>query len=338
MNKYIKIIILVIFFLIILNFSIFYYFFNNNKSTITINSRNLKNDKIDDKNEYPLTIESLRKRSYGIGTIKIEKDLGDKKGYKSYKVSYLSDGLTLYALLNIPNTKKPIKGYPVIIVNHGYIPPDQYSLENSYRLVTGYYARNGFLVLKPDYRGHDKSESDNDPKTERLSYAIDVLNLLYLIPILDSADKDNIFIYGHSMGGGVTLTVLEVANNINAATLWAAVSNEFPESILYFIRKRDPEQADSLLVELKEVFTQEDFSKLSPVNYLKYITTPIIIQHGTKDKSVPIEWSDKLVVKLKNLNIYNEYYKYENDDHNFAKGNFYKVLKKDIEFFKKYMK
>lgn len=337
MNKYLKIIIIAIFFLIIINLGIYYYFFNN-KLIFSLNGSNTNDNGINNKKENPLTIESLKKRSYGTGTIKIEKDLGEKKGYKSYIVSYLSDGLKLYSLLNIPSTKKTPNGFPVIIVNHGHIPPEQYSIERSYSLVTSYYASNGFMVLKPDYRGHDKSENGNDPNTERLSYAIDVLNLLYLIPTLNDADKDNIFVYGHSMGGGVTLTVLEVANNINAATLWAAVSIEFPESLLYFIRKRHSEEANSLLSRLEEVFTQEDFYKLSPINYLKYITAPIIIQHGTKDDSVPIEWSDQLAEKLKNNNIYYEYYKYENDDHNFAKGNFYKVLKKDIEFFKKYMK
>ena len=231
MNKYIKFVIIVLILLILINLTVFYFVGKNKSNTISgvVNFKNSKNNK-----EFLLAIESLRNRSYGTGTINIGKELGEKKAYKSYIVSYLSDGLKQYSLLNIPNTNKPAKGYPVIIVNHGHIPPDQYSTENSYRLVTGYYASNGFMVLKPDYRGHDKSENGDDQRTERLSYAIDVLNLLYLIPTLNDADADNIFIYGHSMGGGVTLTVLEVANNINAATLWSAVSVEFPESMLPF--------------------------------------------------------------------------------------------------------
>lgn len=326
MKKFIKISIITILLLALLNFVFYFYYVNAFKSYYKKNK------------EHPLTIESLKMRSYGKGQITIEQDLGIKQNFKSYIISYYSDGLKLYSLLNIPNTKKPAKGFPVIIVNHGHIPPDKYSTIDSYKLVSSYYANNGFLVLKPDYRGHNQSEKSIDQRTDRLSYAIDVLNLYYLIPTIKDADFDNVFIYGHSMGGGVSLTVLEVANNVKAATLWSAVSEEFPESMLYFRRKRNPEQANQLLSELKEIFKEDDFKKLAPINYLKYITAPIIIQHGTDDSSVPIEWSDQLAEKLKVQGKYYEYYKYQNDDHNFARGNFYKVLKKDVDFFRKYIK
>ncbi len=334
MNKYLKIAIIAILIVVLINFIIFLYYINANKSNLIdkgFTSENSKNI------EHPLTIESLKNRSYGKGEITIEQDLGIIQNFKSYIISYYSDGLKLYSLLNIPNKEKPAKGFPVIVVNHGHIPQEKYSTIDSYKLVSSYYANNGFLVLKPDYRGHNKSEKGSDSRTDRLSYAVDVLNLYYLIPTLKDADFDNVFVYGHSMGGGVSLTVLEVANNVKAATLWSAVSEEFPESMLYFRRKRNPEQASVLLSQLKEIFSEDDFKKVAPINYLKYITAPIIIQHGTEDKSVPLEWSDKLAEKLKTENKYYEYYKYQNDDHNFAKGNFYKVLKKDVDFFKKYM-
>ncbi len=335
MNKYYKLIILLLFIIII---NIIFYFILKSNNNFIFFQKEIQAATIDeDKKDNPLTIEELRKRSYGNGKIEIIKDLGIKDKYKSYIISYYSDGLKLYALMNVPNIKKPVKGYPVIIVNHGHIPPDQYSTENSYKYVAGYYANNGFLVLKPDYRGHAKSEDGVNNITDRLSYAIDVLNLLYLVPTLVYSDTNNIFMYGHSMGGGITLTVLEVADNIKAATLWAAVSIEFPESVLYFRRKRNLEESNKLLLELESIFSKEDYSKLSPINYLQYIKVPLIIQHGTKDDSVPIEWSDQLEVQLKKNNINYNYIKYQNEDHNFAKGAFYKVLKEDVNFFKKYI-
>ena len=101
-------------------------------------------------------------------------------------------------------------------------------------------------------------------------------------------DIDNIFAYGHSMGAGIILTVLEVSDKIRAATLWAAVSNEYPENTLYFRRKRSVE-ANELLKQIKKIFKEEDFPKLSPNNYLNYIKVPVLIQHGKKDESVPYE-------------------------------------------------
>ncbi|MBN2546725.1 MAG: prolyl oligopeptidase family serine peptidase, partial [Spirochaetes bacterium] len=163
------------------------------------------------------------------------------------------------------------------------------------------------------------------------------LDLLDTISSIKEADINNVFMYGHSMGGMVTLAVLESTNMIKAATLWSAVSEQFPESSLFFIRKRNIVQADEMLQFYKDTFGEENFGKFSPTNYLNYIQAPLIIQHGTKDDSVPFKWSVDLAEKLKENNKYYEFYSYEGDDHNFAKGSFYKVLKKDVDFFKKYM-
>ena len=334
MRSKIKIFIFVVLFLALFNGIYFFVKLKNSNN----NSQKIDAESLEKKEElHPLMIEALRKREYKSQEIKVEKNLGDKGKYKNYIVSYDSDGLKLYALLSIPNDSTK-KKFPVVIVDHGHIPPEKYSTENSYRLVSGYYASNGFLVLKPDYRGHDKSEGTYDPVLTRLSYSIDVLNLLASISSIKEADTDNIFIYGHSMGGGITLTVLEVSGKIKAATLWAAVSNGFPENTLYFRRKHSADEAKELLTQIKGIFKEEDFSKLSPNNYLQDIKVPVLIQHGKKDESVPYQWSLDLIEKFKVLGISYKFYSYEDEDHNFSKKYFYTVLKRDVDFFKNYIK
>src|SRR5258706_3962119 len=74
----------------------------------------------------PLSIAALRGRSYPGSTITIEKQLLDGEKYHQYLVSYLSDGLKIYALLTVPLGQKPTTVWPVILFNHGYIPPDSY--------------------------------------------------------------------------------------------------------------------------------------------------------------------------------------------------------------------
>jgi len=294
-----------------------------------------KNIKI---NEHPLFIESLRKKIFSPQDLNIDKKVKSTKTYDSYTAYYYSDGLKQYTLLNIPKSSKHNKKFPVVIVNHGYIPPEKYSTVDSYKYISSFFANNGFIVLKPDYRGHDKSETDDNALLDRLKYSVDVLNLLYSVQSIKNADTNNIFMFGHSMGGGITLTVLTVADNIKAATLWAPVSVEFPESTLYFVRKRSASMADGLLMQWKNIFKgKDDFKKLSSVNYLDYIKCPVLLQHGKKDESVPYEWSVQLEQKLIENNIDYKFNTYDNEDHNFAKGSFYKVLNKDLEFFKKYM-
>ena len=285
-----------------------------------------------DKND--LFIENLKIRKFILGEIVIEKKYTTANLFDSFRVSYNSDGLRQYALLNIPNSDK--KKYPVIIVCHGYISPEKYSTEKSYSLVTDYYSKNDFIVIKPDYRGHNYSEIDTVDNLSRLAYAVDVLNLIYSIASIEKADNENIFLYGHSMGGEVILKVMEVYENIRAASLWAPVSKEFPESVLYFRSKSDKSARDSLQKEWDATFTVEDYYKLSPTNYLKYIKAPIILHHGTLDDSVPYKWSEELVKLFDTAKINYKFYSYS-DDHNFAQKYFYIVLKRDVEFFQSYL-
>jgi dipeptidyl aminopeptidase/acylaminoacyl peptidase len=244
----------------------------------------------------------------------------------------------LNALLSIPKQKKPAAGYPVIILNHGYIHPQKYSTLNSYKYIADYFAANGFLVLKPDYRGHARSEAGVELHgLERLAYPIDVLALLSLVPEIAEADPENIFMYGHSMGGQITLTILEVSNKIKAASLWTPVSERFPESSLYFIRRRDSKLAEERLKIYKNIFGEDNFTIFSPSAYTHLIQAPLIIHHGTKDESVPYSWTINLLKNLDKNNVDYIFHSYENENHNLSNYSFYTVLKRDVEFFKKHI-
>jgi len=135
------------------------------------------------------------------------------------------------------------------------------------------------------------------------------------------------------MGGGVTLTVLEVMKTIRAASLWAAVSIEYPESSLYFMRKRNSEGATKMRAKLDLMFSETDYKKLSFTDYFSEISAPVIIHHGTLDDSCPYQWSVDLHDRLIKNNVKSVFHSYV-DDHNFAKKYFYTVLKRDVDFFK----
>lgn len=280
------------------------------------------------------TIEYLREKDFSEQSINIEKSLGKRSSFESYIISYISDGLKLYALMNIPSSKMPENGYPVVIVNHGYIPPKKYSTIDSYKLVSSYFADNGFLTLKPDYRGHDSSEEGEGIPFNRFNYTEDVINLLYATKNINKADTDNLFMLGHSMGGDITLRILEITDKVKAATLWSPVSIMFPESLLFFIRRRGTEIAKSIELVIKSIFEDEDFPKVSAIANINYIKVPIILHHGTDDESVPYEWSLQLIDKFDEAKINYKFYTYKGEDHNFTKKSFYSVLKKDVEFFK----
>jgi len=74
----------------------------------------------------------MRGQVYPGSDIIIEQTLAPGRNYSRYIASYRSDGLKIYALLTVPKGEKPKTGWPAIIFNHGYIPPDQYRTTERY--------------------------------------------------------------------------------------------------------------------------------------------------------------------------------------------------------------
>ncbi len=274
-----------------------------------------------------LTIEAIRQRSFPGGNIKIEEDLSSQDGFRSYIISYPSERLKLYALMNIPNTPKPKRGYPVIIINHGYIPPDKYSTINSYKEFSDFYAKNGFLVFKPDYRGYGKSEGTTESGYFPVAYTYDVLNLISSIKNYKEADANNIGLWGHSLGGNVTLrAAVSVSKDIKASVIVAGGGASANDILNYWKTKKykslswiKDSGAYKLIEELNNPsVTSEFLDKISPINYVSNITGRVSLHHGAKDESIPISFSDTLYKALKKVGNNVEYYVYEQGDHQFG--------------------
>lgn len=286
----------------------------------------------------PYTINSLSTRSYD-SEIKIDQTVRVTEGFTSYVISFDSDGLKQYSLMNVPVGKTPENGWPVVIINHGYIDPEEYSTRNSYINTSAYYANAGFLVLKPDYRGHDQSEGDAGSLVSRINYAVDVLNLIAGAKKLDLVDAGNIYMYGHSMGGDVTLRVIEVCPVcVKAASLWAPAVRDWPESFLHFSRRNteDPrrrERMERFQNELAQTFTPADYSKVSTLDNIKLVRIPVNIHHGTADDSVPFEWGQTIAAKFETEQKTFNFYVYPGDTHDIP-ANWSTALNRDIGLFK----
>jgi len=67
----------------------------------------------------------MRQRDFPGSEVTREQQLDPGANYERFRASYYSDGLKIYALLTIPRGERPASGWPVIVFNHGYIPPDE---------------------------------------------------------------------------------------------------------------------------------------------------------------------------------------------------------------------
>ena len=148
--------------------------------------------------EHPLMIEVMRRRDYPGSELTIEETLSPGENYDRFIASYLSDGNRINALLTVPWGAPPPSGWPVIIFNHGWIPPDEYVTELRYVEYVNYLARSGYIVFRSDYRGHGNSEGEAGNPYGEPSYTIDVLNGMAAVLTRPDADPNRVGMWGHS--------------------------------------------------------------------------------------------------------------------------------------------
>lgn len=300
-----------------------------------------------------LAIETMRARKYEGSDIKIEEELAPSANYKEYIASYLSDGLKIYGLLTIPSETSPDGGFPVIIFNHGYIAPEDYRTDERYVAYVDGFARNGYVVFKPDYRGHGNSEGRPEGAYFSPAYTVDVLNAVASIRKLKEVNPNRIGMWGHSLSGSITVRSMVISRDIKAGVIWAGVVGTYQEIFdEWWSRRVKPpftpsereKQANrptrqSFIEKFGEPDDKNEFWRsISPNFYLKDISGPIQLHHGTADETVPNVLSEKLYNRLKNLGKEAEYYTYEGADHNLASPAFELAMQRSVEFFDKHLK
>lgn len=298
---------------------------------------------------HPLMIEAMRQQSYPGSPIVIEETLAPGVNYNRYLTSYRSEGHKIFALLTVPQGQKPATGWPVVIFNHGYIPPEVYRTTERYIAYVDAFARNGYLVFRSDYRGHGFSEGEAAGGYGSPAYTIDVLNAVAAVKQYAEADPNRIGMWGHSMGGSITLRAMVVTGDIKAGVIWAGVVASYPDLLARWRRPQSevqlsaiPPQARRWRQELTETYGSPEenpafWAAISPNSYIADLSGPIQLHHGTADTSVPLEFSDTLNQQIKAVGGQVEYYTYQGDDHNLA-ANLGTALTRSVAFFDTYVK
>lgn len=264
-------------------------------------------------------IDGLRRRNYEPSQITIESTLSDNGSYTGYIFSHLSDGLKIYGRMNVPDGDGP---FPVVILNHGYFNQASFTSGDGTQTMADILARNGYLTLASDYRGFGKSENDiQGSRGHNPYYAIDILNLIASVKNIDKADPERIGMWGHSMGGEVSIRTVEATDKVKAVVLWAPTStNQTTNSAFY--RGRHATQGE-------EAHYDGD---------LQLISTPISLHQGLSDTEVEPEWSKELNADLNKSGKQIEYFEYPGQDHNFRNLGWDVISKRTIEFFDRYLK
>jgi uncharacterized protein len=297
---------------------------------------------------HPLSIELMRQQAYPGSDLVFEQTLPAGNGYSQYIVSYLSEGNKIYALLTIPFGERPPTGWPVIMFNHGYIPPNVYRTTERYEAYVEAFASSGYMVLRSDYRGHGNSEGEASGGYGTPDYTVDVLNGMASVLRHPDADPNRVGMWGHSMGGHITLRAMVVSDQIKAGVIWAGVVASYTDMLEHWrrpgpTRTPNPEATRrSWRIELAETYGSPAenplfWASISPNSYIGEVGGPLQLHHGTADADVPVVLSELLVAEAQAAGVPAELHLYQGDNHNIS--NYWGLaMSRSVAFFDQHVK
>ena len=190
----------------------------------------------------------------------------------------------------------------------GYVDQKLYTPGVGTKNAAKFFAEHGYATIALDFLGYGGSDSEAANIFEsRFQTYTTTLSLLSTIKSQSFAsafnnkwDGKNLFMWAHSNGGQIALTVLAVTGAEIPTVLWAPVTKPFPYSVLYYTD--DSVDGGKLIRhELAKFESDYDIDKYSFTNYLDNDKCPYQFSQGTLDDAVPLDWTRGFVKKLEDI-------------------------------------
>ena len=218
-----------------------------------------------------------------------------------------ADGVMIPGYLTLPPGQEDAHGLRAIVLPHGGPSArDQWG----FNWLTQYFANRGYAVLQPEFRGSagygDEWLQQNGFRSWRVAIN-DVLSAGRWLVAQGIADPARIGILGWSYGGYAALQSAVVD-----PTLFKAVVAIAPVTDLPALVEAQRYWGD---FELTKEFVGDDEHEASPIEHAGSFKAPVLLFHGTLDRNVGFEQSERMEAKLKSAGVPVELVTFKNLDH-----------------------
>ena len=279
------------------------------------------------------TFPALSETQFIPKTITFNQDAQVINGLREQTFSYQFEDYTISGNFIRPDNNDTL---PIIIMIRGYAEPDNYFSGYGSHNAARAYAAQGYATFAPDFLGFAASDPPpNNVWYERFSKPAQIIQLIASLKNVDNIDTSRLGLWGHSNGGQISISVLEITGQPYPTALWAPVTKPFPYNILYFTDYYD-DHGMALRASLAALEWDHNVREYSISNYLENIHAPIILHQGTADPDVPVTWSRDFVNSLEPYHTDITYHEYSGSDHNLRPA-WQTVVDRDIQFYNSHL-
>lgn len=206
--------------------------------------------------------------------------------WASFKVA----GQRLHGMLHIPETPKPVNGYPALLILHGFIG----SRATDHRMLvqlSRYLMQLGIASLRFDFRGCGESEGEDSEMTPTRLQA-DVQEAWAYLARQPEIDDQRLMLHGFSMGGMLAaLQATQLSPKPHKLLLWAPC---LPETLLKHMPGgyMPPVIVDIQGYGIGRAFFRE-LPTLEPLRSIKSYAGDVLVLHGNEDQTVAYQIGQK---------------------------------------------
>jgi dipeptidyl aminopeptidase/acylaminoacyl peptidase len=215
------------------------------------------------------------------------------------------DGAEIEGVLRKPADFDPAKKCPLVFVVHGgpmwfseeYLLTDD---DRAYHPVVQ-FVNKGILVLKPNYRGSiGRGQAFTELNVNNLGVGDlwDLESAIDYLAGLGWVDTDRVGCMGWSQGGYISAFAGLHSDKFKAVSVGAGIADWYT----YHISNDIPDFTVDYLS--GSPFRERDlYAKTAPISNLANAKTPMLIQHGTEDRRVPLSNATELYRGLKEMGV-----------------------------------